>query len=269
MVGNAKLLAAGLAAMTLLIAPSWAQEEVSEDEPHVPGAVAGHAPLLDMVFGQFPYAVELPGTPRPTYELRYRDDASWPDDDYVKGDIEARIREEGVEFLSVDSGSRTIRLRTTRPGIRSLKLVPAEVVLVEDAAPELTCNKTYAEIVLKPDDPEAVEPGVQWTRPSGTCPGARIFSWLRNVLVEGVDAQGGRLFVVVANDGRWYHNETFDDQGRPQFHGSGKRDWPDLSVTFEAPVDENLVAIRVWELDEALQPKMIGELPWQDVEIRD
>ncbi|MCB2088442.1 MAG: hypothetical protein R3E18_03960 [Sphingomonadaceae bacterium] len=269
MVRNAKRLTAGLAAMTLLAAPSWAQEKVGEEETQVPGAVPGHAPLLDMVFGQFPYAEELPGTPRPTYELRYSDDADWPDDDYLKGDIEARIREEGVEFLSIDREMRTIRLRTTRPGIRSLKLVPAEIVLVEDTGPELSCNKTYAEIVLKPDDPEVVEPGIRWTRPSGTCPSARMFSWLRNVMVEGVDAQGGRLFVVVAQDERWYHNETFDDQGRPQFHGSGKHDWPDLSVMFEAPVDERLAAIRVWELDEALKAKMIGELPWQNIETRD
>ncbi len=94
------------------------------------------------------------------------------------------------------------------------------------------------------------------------CPKLSLYvGYLRDTLfIEGLDAQGGRLFVATGP------NPLHRDGEGPSFSGMANTaidtPAPAISTLIPAPVALSLARLRWYDVDAKYQPHLLGEMPW-------
>jgi hypothetical protein len=221
-------------------------------------------PLILVQSGGGQFVPDLPGTPMPTYQLQFPDAANWPGEAAIIADIKARVNPEDLEVVSINPVTRTFVVKTTRFAAENkLYNVPGELSLLKDAGPELRCARIMAEVVAG-DIPSYGSNRIEWVRrDNAECVANRRFLPLQNLVAEGIDSQGTQLFVVITRDPRWYHHETFSDEGKPIPGPEGKGEWSSMALRIEAPISDELTQIRIWEMKPEGQLSVIAEIPFE------
>lgn len=221
-------------------------------------------PLIRVRNGQA-FLPPAPGTPVSRYDLSYPADRPWKGDKAVAGDLAARVFPEPLKILRMDGAARTVRIETTRTGRASLDNAGAEIRALDAAKPEPDCVWVVAPLTLGKGRPDPA--GEIVTRGGAVCPfAARVYPH-RELIVEGLDARGRRLFATVTDDPRWRIIESLDPDGRLKLEAMGRREEAAFSVKFRMPITDRLVRLRVWRLDDKSKASALGDIPWTGVTV--
>lgn len=99
-----------------------------------------------------------------------------------------------------------------------------------------------------------------------TCRNTSIFfGYLRGTLfIEGLDSQGGRLFVATG------FNPLHQDLEVPPSPNGGQASWHSvdtpaavINTIINAPLTDKLARLRWYDVDENFQPHLLGEASWK------
>ena len=90
--------------------------------------------------------------------------------------------------------------------------------------------------------------------------------YLRSTLfIEGLDRDGRRLFVATGANPQ--HQDVESPSAAGQMSGHSVDAAPSvISTLIQAPITPTLSCIRWYDVDENMQPRLIGEMPWGDVQ---
>ena len=222
---------------------------------------------LFQVWSERLYLPPPPGTPTSAYELRYPVAAVMPSDAAIASDLQARAFPERLVVDSINGHARTIRFTTTYQGANALHHSGGEVRQLEDDKPDPVCVDVFATVQLTGAPPKAEDEII--ARAGAKCPFAEEIQPHRQLIVEGLDAKGQRLFAVVSVDPRWSIHESVAPDGKLSLEKMGREPADSTYVDFRAPIDARLKKLRVWQIDQTtLKPKAIGDIPWTGVSIK-
>jgi hypothetical protein len=221
---------------------------------------AAAAPLRLPLFGDSGrMSVPAPaGTPMADYELVYPEEARPWIAREAMDDLVGRAYPEPVTRLSAEKGARTLRVRTTPFGRSRFRNAGAEITaLTAEVEDTNRCTTVWA----TPAQP-GIGAGQIKTRPNDPCPYAQEFLNDRELVVEGLDRRGRRLFLAKSFDSRWEVRETVDDQGAMRKLFEGRSPGVPIYLQFPAPVDERLNTLRVWQVDDRGVGHKVVDIPW-------
>lgn len=241
----------------------WARAVVFSLAVLASGQAWSAEPLFKVEHGR-PYIPPPPGTPTRSFDVEYDDTQPWRGGKAAFADLQARAFPERLTLVSVDETKHSIRITTTEQALSSFGLVPAEFFSLAAKAPELDCLTIFADVRVFGPPLEADD--VPSTSKAGICPFAQEFNSYRQLIVEGLDGRGRRLFVSLSDDPRWYINETVGADGALQNTGMGRKAEASTYVSFRAPVDDRLKSLRVWQVDDKGKPFRLGDdVSWRNV----
>jgi|GEM_PF-5330518 len=240
--------ALALSLVVLASGPAWAAE-----------------PLF-RVEGNRAYIPPPPGTPTRNFDVEYSDAQPWKGGKAAFEDLKWRAFPEPVTLVSVDEKKHAIRITTTEEALSNFGQVPAEFFSLAPKAPALDCEGVFAAVRVSGPPLEADD--VPSIKKAGICPFAAEFNSSRQLIVEGLDKRGKRLFVALSDDPRWSINESIGADGKIQLEGMGRKAEPSTYVSFRAPIDERLKALRVWQVDDNGKPFRLGDdVRWENVRV--
>lgn len=205
-----------------------------------------------------------PSTPVRDYDIQFVGDFDWPGDQWVTDRIAQRVFPERVLIKNIDAEARKLHVQATRYGMETLASSDMKITPTGPDVPEPECSSVFADVALSKEAKASLErPNV---RGGAVCPFATEIYPHRNLLVEGLDRKGKRLFVALSDDARWSVSETITPEGNLKLDHMG-RDAPSSTyVQFRAVIDAHLRKLRVWEIGEDGQAKALGDVEWRDVE---
>ncbi|MGV8930261.1 MAG: hypothetical protein ACOH1E_10940 [Brevundimonas sp.] len=129
----------------------------------------------------------------------------------------------------------------------------------------LPCGRFFAPLRLTETAPAAAD-GISGSD-GADCPFDMTLSSDRELIVEGLDRSGGRLFTTISADPRWSVQESIGQDGELGMESIGRSQVDSTYVTFTAPIDPGLVRLRIWQVDSDNVATPIGEIPWVNVEL--
>jgi hypothetical protein len=127
------------------------------------------------------------------------------------------------------------------------------------------CLKAFIGFDIGKTGPAKDDPIV---RASDYCPAAEPVDPERELVVEGVDRRGRRLFVALSDDPRWHIYEGADAQGNIRLLRRGRDPDPSTYVDFRAPIDDRLARLLIWQVDEDAKGRIIATIIWTPVKPR-
>lgn len=213
--------------------------------------------LLDSTDGRL-VVPPSPGTPLYEYEMSYPQNRLWEDAHAAQLMIGAAARPEPWRIVRLNAGRRTATIRTTPRGRDMLREAGAELTGPQDEARREACSTMFVDFTIgtigPPDDKI-----ITW--PKQPCDYATEVDPARNLIVEGRDGRGRRLFLAVSDDPRWSIKESADAAGNPRLLHVGRTPARSASVKFTTPnVGDRLQSLAIWEVDEKGDGKRIATI---------
>lgn len=174
--------------------------------------------------------------------------------------IERALFPEPFEIVKTDESAGTAQVRTTLWGGFKLGQA-AEVVTPTVKAVPRECSRAFAYLDLDPADAERADPPELHGR-NELCPGAVAVQPQRMLILEGLSAEGQRLWVTTAADPRWIHAEATGANGNFETVFAGQLPEPVLFAPFKAPITPELKRIAWHEVRQDGEIRKLGESLW-------
>ena len=192
--------------------------------------------------------VEAPDNRRTTYQVQFN-----PGTRLAAAErLERLIGLEPFEIVEEDVDAATATIRLTATGAAMLARPDSwqhlAATSISPAPPEFGPRCTGILVTFQP--PESS------TGRSEPCPQSGIASQL---VIEGLDARGERLWIVAADDPRNVRS-VMGPNGEP--HISARDDRQTLFASIAVPTIAGLTTLRWFEVVEGDQLRRIGESPW-------
>jgi hypothetical protein len=196
--------------------------------------------------------VEAPDNRRTTYRVQFNPGTRLTTAERLERLIELEPFEVVEEDL--DAATATVRLTATAAArlARSDGWQHLAVTSIEPAPPRYGPRCTGIFVTFQPPESRIGR--------SGPCPQSEIASQL---VIEGLDARGGRLWIVAADDPRNVRS-VMGPNGEP--HVSVRDERQSLYASITVPTVAGLTTLRWYEVDERDQLRRIGETPWSPSE---
>lgn len=212
------------------------------------GGQAGDGPPELRRTGEGQLVVEAPDSRRITYRVRFNPDTRLATDER----LQRLIGLEPFEIVEEDVDAATATIRLTATGAARLGRPDGWQHLgatsIEPAPPEFGPRCTGILVTLEPP-----ESSIGMSEP---CPQTDIASQL---VIEGLDARGARLWIVAADDPRDVRS-VMGPNGEP--HVSARDERQPLFASIAVPAIAGLRTVRWYEVIERNQLRRIGESPW-------
>ncbi|GAW41529.1 hypothetical protein SH203_01937 [Brevundimonas sp. SH203] len=182
----------------------------------------------------------------------------WVNGEQASERIRRIVRPEPFEVEGFDDADQTLNVRTSAYG-RSLlqrSLVQVFNPVDEYAWGSETCDRTFVTFKVGASAPpvEPVSRNRNWL-----CPHGEQVDTERNLIVEGLDGQGRRIFVALSDDPRWNIHETGDSSGRIELLRRGRDDAPETHVEFTvAPFGDDLAQLKIWQFEADGESRVIA-----------
>lgn len=184
------------------------------------------------------------GEPLYLFRLTYSVRQVWADQPSVLTELAWRAKPEPLFVEGQDKVRREILVRTTLRG-RDLLREGMAVEGPETPAARHDCVDLFVSFKIGATAPptESVT-----TRAGAPCPWSEVVDPERQLVVEGLDRRGKRLYAVLADDPRWRVHESADEQGHLQLLRRGREAAPSAYVRFQAPdVGGRLRRLKIWQ----------------------
>lgn len=200
--------------------------------------------------------------------VRYSESKTWPAEQALINELVDRVFPEPLDVLSIDAPQRTARISTTRDALDrfanfGVTLTPVDI---HDRKPELQCFTVYASPPPRAGS-EDVDDGILMRAGAPCPPGIQLYPQ-RQLVVEGLDERGRRLFATAADDPRWRIVESVSPSGQLGLESMGRTEALPDSVNFRADVTPALRLLRVWQIDHEGRARALVDIPWVNVEVQ-
>lgn len=192
--------------------------------------------------------IDAPDSRRITYRVQFNPSTRLP----AAERLQRLIGLEPFEIVEEDVGAATATIRLSSTA--AVRLVRPDgwqhlgVTSMTPQPPTFGPRCTGIDVTLQP--PESV---VSMPEP---CPRSET---ARELVIEGVNAQGARLWIATADDPRNVRS-VMGPNGEP--HTTGRDERQPLFASIAVPTVEGLATLRWYEVTEDDQLRRIGESPW-------
>ncbi|MFT3996098.1 MAG: hypothetical protein QM667_01730 [Asticcacaulis sp.] len=202
----------------------------------------------------------LPGTPVYERRIRYLNMNTWPGRSKAAEDVQLGASPEPVEIIAVQDRVTAVVVSTTWQGFKNLEGDGKTISSKVPETPRNDCVNIFLSFDLssQPAAPKKLSD----IRPNRPCPDARVLDTERQLVIEGLDATGLRLFAVIADDPRWHIHEGADAQGNIRLLKRGRDTVASTYVDFDAPLDPTLKSLRIWQVEDDGSGQVIATVLW-------
>lgn len=174
--------------------------------------------------------------------------------------IDRALFPEPFEIVKADEAAGTAQVRTTLWGGFKLEQAAEAVTPAVKALPR-ECSRAYAYLDLDPADAERADPP-EVHGANELCPGAVAVEPQRTLILEGLGAEGQRLWVTTAADPRWVHAEAIGANGNFETVFAGQLPESILFAPFKATITPELKRIAWYEVRQDGEIRKLGENLW-------
>lgn len=173
----------------------------------------------------------------------------WVNGEQASEEVRIIVRPEPFEVESFDDDNQTLNVRTSGFGRFLLQRSFLHVFNPADTYGwgSETCDIISVGFKVGASAPPVGKVSKHHNR---LCPHGEQVDTERNLIVEGLDGQGRRIFVALSDDPRWTIYETGDSSGRIELLRRGRDDDPETYVMFTVPpFGDDLAQIKIWQFE--------------------
>jgi len=173
----------------------------------------------------------------------------WVNGQQASEAIRKEVRPEPFMVDSIDETNHAVRIRTSAFGRSILQRSLFKVANPGDEYDWIheACDEFIVNFKVGETGPALGDVGRYSDR---LCPHGEEIDPERNLIVEGVNGQGHRIFVALSEDPRWHVYETGDATGAIELLRRGRDEDAETYVSFSvSPFSDDLEKLNIWQFD--------------------